>query len=209
MTIPDLHLAAEAVAAYVDGELAPVPEHRAEAHLAVCAECRRSVVLQRHAKRVLLAAGEPAPSSDLLAKLRGIPLTADIGTPDMVLAVEGNTLFWGTGDAAGRAGGDAGRAHRSWSLPSLPHPHRGPRTQRLGRGLVGAAAGIAVGMLASFSPAPASAGAGSAGGSSVVAPGGSTSVSEVDTTRIGTMPNRPLRMPASPDVMSASFAGQR
>lgn len=206
MTIPDLHLAAEAVAAYVDGELATVPEHRAEAHLAVCAECRRSVVLQRHAKRVLLAAGEPAPSSDLLAKLRGIPLTADIGTPDMVLAVEGNTLFWGTGDAARRGGGDTGRTHRAWSLP---HPHRGPRTQRLGRGLVGAAAGIAVGMLASFSPAPASAGAGPAGGSSVVAPGGSSSVSEVDTTRIGSMPSRPLRMPTAPAVMSASFVGQR
>jgi hypothetical protein len=206
MTIPDLHLAAEAVAAYVDGELATVPEHRAQAHLAVCAECRRSVVLQRHAKRVLLAAGEPAPSSDLLAKLRGIPLTADIGSPDIVLAVEGSNLVWGTGDAARRAGDDAGRAHRAWSLP---HPHRGPRTQRLSRGLVGAAAGIAVGMLASFSPAPASAGAGPAGGSSAVAPGGSSSVSEVDTTRIGSMPNRPLRMPTAPDVMSASFVGQR
>ncbi len=211
MTIPELHLAAEAVAAYVDGELAAVPGHRAEVHLATCPECRRAVVVQRHAKRVLHAAGEPAPSADLLAKLRGIPQTADLGTADMVFAVEGSQLVWGTAHAAARPAGDGSRTHRAWSFPhpSFPHPHRGPRSQRLSRSLAGAAAGIAVGMLASFSPTGAAAGAGSAGGSSVVAPGGSAGTAGTATAGIGTVPNRPLRVPATRDVMTVSFAGQR
>ena len=40
MSLPESHLAQEAIAALVDGELAPGPAHRAARHLSGCLECR-------------------------------------------------------------------------------------------------------------------------------------------------------------------------
>ena len=43
MTIPESHLALEAIAALVDGELPAGPAGRAARHLARCAQCRMAV----------------------------------------------------------------------------------------------------------------------------------------------------------------------
>lgn len=61
------HLSAEAVAALVDGELAPAAERRAKAHLAQCTECLADVISQQRAaerlRRDSAADAVHAPSS--------------------------------------------------------------------------------------------------------------------------------------------------
>ena len=47
MSLPESHLAQEAIAALVDGELASGPAGRAARHLAGCLECRMAVQAQR------------------------------------------------------------------------------------------------------------------------------------------------------------------
>lgn len=148
MTLPEVHLAAEAIAAYVDGELAPTPADRAAAHLAHCRECRVAVAEQRQAKVALGVAQTPDPSADLLAKLREIPMTADIGRPDGMLAVEGDELVWGRPP---RDGGHDRKTRPPASRPPSAQVTRRRRTLRLrllGPGLAGAAAAVVVGVLA-------------------------------------------------------------
>ena len=70
MTLPDVHLADEAVAAYVDDALSVGARHRADRHLAACAECRRLVDAQREAKVLLGAAPDPVLPAGLLGRLR-------------------------------------------------------------------------------------------------------------------------------------------
>ena len=53
MSIPESHLAQEAIAALVDGELAAGPAQRAAKHLFGCAQCRLAVEAQREAKEAL------------------------------------------------------------------------------------------------------------------------------------------------------------
>lgn len=69
------HLASEAVAAYVDGELRMAPYLRAAQHLAECAECAAEVEAQQQARRALRAPAENAPemSSSLRGALCSIP----------------------------------------------------------------------------------------------------------------------------------------
>ncbi|WP_407441919.1 zf-HC2 domain-containing protein [Rhodococcus sp. (in: high G+C Gram-positive bacteria)] len=69
------HLASEAVAAYVDGELRMAPYLRAAQHLAECPECAAEVEAQQQARRALRAAAEDAPemSSSLRGALCSIP----------------------------------------------------------------------------------------------------------------------------------------
>jgi hypothetical protein len=94
MTLPDVHLAGEAVAAYVDDALSPTAHDRAERHLYACAECRTVVDAQREAKVLLAAALDPAMPSSLLTRLRDIPMTADLGGSDIVFAIDGEELAW-------------------------------------------------------------------------------------------------------------------
>ena len=94
MTLPDVHLAGEAVAAYVDDALSPTARDRAERHLLSCAECRAVVGAQREAKVLLAAALDPEPSSGLVARLRDIPMTTDLGGSDIVYAVDGDQFGW-------------------------------------------------------------------------------------------------------------------
>ncbi|MFZ2527879.1 MAG: zf-HC2 domain-containing protein [Rhodococcus sp. (in: high G+C Gram-positive bacteria)] len=69
------HLASEAVAAYVDGELRMNAYLRASQHLSVCAECAAEVDAQQQARHALRNAALQAPQmpSSLLGALTDIP----------------------------------------------------------------------------------------------------------------------------------------
>ena len=72
------HLSAEAVAAYVDGELALRPHDRATRHLVACPECAAQVVAQGQASAALRSARCPSLSSSLMSTLRSIPQVAEL-----------------------------------------------------------------------------------------------------------------------------------
>ncbi|MBI1759484.1 MAG: hypothetical protein HYR62_09715 [Actinobacteria bacterium] len=157
MTLPDLHLAGEALAALVDGELGPGAYHRAVAHLVRCGECRSAVAFQREAKAVLAAGGLPTMPEGLFARLHEVPMTADLGPGgpgsggDLVLS--GDLLLWSgasrvSGVATGR-GADRQRSHSG--RRGLPWPGR-MSSQRMRRGVAGALAGVAVGVLGAAAP---------------------------------------------------------
>jgi hypothetical protein len=103
MTFPDVHLADEAVAAFVDGALSSAAQQRAERHLKVCLECLGIVEAQREAKVLLCAAPDPELPSGLLSRLRDIPMTADLGGSDFVLAADAQGLAWASLPANGEA----------------------------------------------------------------------------------------------------------
>lgn len=69
------HLASEAVAAYVDGELGPIAVERAEAHLRACPECLADVAAQQHARGALhqVRSSDVAAPSSLVGALSNIP----------------------------------------------------------------------------------------------------------------------------------------
>ena len=140
MSLPESHLAQEAIAALVDGELASGPAARAARHLAGCASCRMAVQAQREAKEALHRATDVAVPGDLLSRLRDIPFTTDVpgaGGPGALSAGPGQlTLRDGTG---------------SWSVPLDPHPVpavRPGQARWLRRGLAGALTGLGIGVTA-------------------------------------------------------------
>ena len=122
MTLPDVHLAGEAVAAYVDGALTPTACDRAERHLRACAECRAVIDAQREAKVLLAAALDPQMPSTLLTRLRDIPMTTDLGGSDIVYAIDGEELAW-TRVPAPPGGQDVRSQGQASSFP-LPAPTR-------------------------------------------------------------------------------------
>lgn len=67
------HLASEAIAAYVDGELRMSAYLRAASHLAACPECAAEVDAQQQARRALRCSGEMSMPSALLGLLSQIP----------------------------------------------------------------------------------------------------------------------------------------
>jgi hypothetical protein len=178
VTLPDVHLAEEALAAYVDGVLSPGADERAERHLRGCAECRAEVDAQREAKALVAAAPDPQLPAGLLAKLLDVPMTADLGGGDRVLVVAGDELGWATGLAAGpedprlvertraatpAAPGTAPSGRRS-GVAARPAGASGPgrpprpsatlaraadRSRRRRRGLAVSLAGLAFGVIAS------------------------------------------------------------
>jgi len=81
------HLSAEAVAAYVDGELAERPYHRATRHLVECAECAAQVVAQGQARAALRSARCPSLPSSLMSTLRSIPRDTELPGPPNGLAI--------------------------------------------------------------------------------------------------------------------------
>ncbi len=140
MSLPESHLAQEAIAALVDGELASGPATRAARHLAGCASCRMAVQAQREAKEALHRATDVAVPGDLLSRLRDIPFTTDVpgaGGPGALSVGFGQlTLRDGTG---------------SWSVPLDPHPAPAARPGQarwLRRSLGGALAGLGIGVTA-------------------------------------------------------------
>ena len=138
MSIPESHLAQEAIAALVDGELTAGPARRAAAHLTGCATCRMAVQAQREAKEALLRSQEVAVPGDLLSRLCAIPFTADVpgsGGPGTFAAGPDSLTVSG--------------AHGSWAVPLRPHRTRSDSTARwLRRGVTGTLAGIGLGVVA-------------------------------------------------------------
>ncbi|MFF0542889.1 hypothetical protein ACWEVD_18070 [Nocardia thailandica] len=71
---PTEHLASEAVAAYVDGELRMNAYLRAAQHLSLCPECAAEVEAQQQARIALRGAGEVSIPRSLHDSLTRIPL---------------------------------------------------------------------------------------------------------------------------------------
>jgi anti-sigma factor RsiW len=158
VTLPELHLAEEALAAYADGRLSPSADERAARHLRFCAECRAAVDAEREAKALLGAAPDPALPAGLLARLLDVPMTADLGGTDRVLAFDGTELGWTTERAPEeprvverRATAAApGRRHDQVRPVGAARPAaRSGRSRRTRRGIAVSLAGLAFGVIAS------------------------------------------------------------
>ena len=78
MSIPESHLAQEAIAALVDGELPAGPAGRAARHLSGCLQCRLAVEAQREAKEALHGSRDGTVPGDLMSRLCAIPFTTDV-----------------------------------------------------------------------------------------------------------------------------------
>jgi anti-sigma factor RsiW len=139
MSIPESHLAQEAIAALVDGELSCGAAGRAARHLGGCAQCRMAVAAQREAKAALQRDAEVTVPGGLLSRLEAIPFTVDVpgsgGLGTVSAGAEGLTVS-GTGG--------------SWAIPLQPaepperHASGGGRWRR--RSMTGALAGIGLGV---------------------------------------------------------------
>jgi anti-sigma factor RsiW len=139
-SIPESHLAQEAIAALVDGELAPGPANRAARHLQGCLQCRLAVEAQREAKEALHGSTAEVPvPGDLLSRLRNIPFTADVP---------------GAGGMGGLAAGPdqltMSGSSGSWAVPLDPprRAHRPHQARWLRRGVAGTLVGLGVGVTA-------------------------------------------------------------
>ncbi len=138
MHIPESHLAQEAIAALVDGELTAGPAGRAARHLAGCAQCRMAVQAQREAKEALHEAADVALPGDLLSRLCAIPFTAEVpptGNLGAMSAAPGSLVV------DGPSGG--------WSVdlePAEP-PGRPDQARWLRRGVAGTLAGLGLGVV--------------------------------------------------------------
>jgi anti-sigma factor RsiW len=150
---PQSHLAQEAIAALVDGELSGGAAARAARHLTGCAQCRLAVAAQREAKAALQRDVDLAVPGDLLSRLKAIPFTADVpgsGGPGTLSA-----------DAAGLTLSGAGG---SWAIPLAPaepaRPSDAGGARWLRRGMTGALAGIGLGVAVLAVAVPAADGSG-------------------------------------------------
>jgi anti-sigma factor RsiW len=133
VSIPESHLAQEAIAALVDGELSGGAAGRAARHLTGCAQCRMAVEAQREAKAALQRDADVAVPGDLLSRLNAIPFTADVPAGR------------GLGELSAGAGGlTAG----PWAIPlaPTPPPTRPGQARWLRRGMTGALAGLGLGV---------------------------------------------------------------
>jgi anti-sigma factor RsiW len=138
VNIPESHLAQEAIAALVDGELDAGPAGRAARHLAGCAQCRMAVQAQREAKEALHEAADVALPGDLLSRLCAIPFTADVpagGDLGGLSAGPGSLVM------DGPSGG--------WSVDLAPsaRPARPEQARWLRRGVAGTLAGLGLGVV--------------------------------------------------------------
>ncbi|SDY71675.1 Putative zinc-finger [Geodermatophilus africanus] len=141
MNIPESHLAQEAIAALVDGELGGGPAARAARHLTGCAQCRMAVQAQREAKEALHASSDVAVPGDLLSRLCAIPFTADVPGAGGGLGA----LSAGPGQLT--ISGSTG----SWSVPLEPGPGGSDRpgyARWLRRGFTGALGVLGIGVTA-------------------------------------------------------------
>lgn len=137
MNIPASHLAQEAIAALVDGELSGTAAGRAARHLTGCLQCRLAVEAQREAKEALHTSRDVAVPGDLLSRLQAIPFTADVSasggfagagtvfvdqlgplTPQEPVDRPGQARWLRRGMAAGLVGIGAGVVALAVSLPT-------------------------------------------------------------------------------------------
>jgi anti-sigma factor RsiW len=163
VSIPESHLAQEAIAALVDGELPPGPAHRAARHLAGCLQCRLAVEAQREAKEALHGSRDVTVPGDLVSRLCAIPFTTDVpGTGGGLGAV-----------AAGPDGLTVSGASGSWSVDLQPQQRptgRPGHARWLRRGLAGTMIGLGAGVTALALTLPAGGASGPASGGPVADP---------------------------------------
>ena len=139
MSLPESHLAQEAIAALVDGELSGGAAGRAARHLTGCVQCRMAVAAQREAKAALQRDVDLTVPGDLMSRLKAIPFTADVpGSGGLgTLTADGDALA-----ATGSSG--------SWAFPPASpgqQPARDGGSSRWRRmGMTGALAGIGLGV---------------------------------------------------------------
>ena len=138
MSIPESHLAQEAIAALVDGELPAGPAGRAARHLTGCAQCRMAVQAQREAKEALHESADVAVPGDLMSRLCAIPFTTDVP------GAGGGTL------SAGPGGLMVDGATGAWSIDLTPprREHGVLSARWFRRGLTGTLVGLGVGVTA-------------------------------------------------------------
>jgi anti-sigma factor RsiW len=137
VSIPPSHLAQEAVAALVDGELSGGAAARAARHLTGCVQCRMAVAAQREAKAALQHDDGLDVPGDLLSRLKAIPFTADVpGTGGL------------GGLSAGADGLSTSAAGGAWAIPLTPPAgtRHDSGSRWLRRGMTGALAGIGLGV---------------------------------------------------------------
>lgn len=155
MTLPDLHLGEDALVAYVDGMLSSGAAERAAKHLRSCPECQGAIDAEREAKALLGATPDPMLPVGLMARLLDVPMTADLGSTDRILVVDGDSFGWSTG------GSSFPRVvERRATAPARPRAPvrpagrtrpagRSARARRTRRGLAVSLAGLAFGVIAS------------------------------------------------------------
>ena len=136
MSLPESHLAQEAIAALVDGELSGGAAARAARHLGGCAQCRMAVGAQREAKAALQAPEHVDVPGDLMSRLRAIPFTADMPSGGSLGTLSAGADRVTTTDASG-----------AWSIPLAAEPARAPHPRWLRRGMTGALAGLGLGVV--------------------------------------------------------------
>ncbi|WP_209308953.1 hypothetical protein [Blastococcus sp. CT_GayMR16] len=140
MSITESHLAQEAIAALVDGELTAGPANRAARHLGGCMQCRLAVEAQREAKEALHDSADVAVPGDLMSRLCAIPFTTDVpgsgGGTGIMTAGPGELTVTGASGA--------------WSVDLKPRLREtSDHTARwLRRGLAGTLVGLGVGVTA-------------------------------------------------------------
>ena len=147
MNIPVSHLAQEAIAALVDGELSGTAAGRAARHLTGCLQCRMAVEAQREAKEALHTSRDVAVPGDLLSRLQAIPFTADVSatggfggadtvffeqlsplTPQEPVGRPGQARWLRRGMTAGLVGIGAGVVALAVSLPAAAPASQVSRT---------------------------------------------------------------------------------
>jgi anti-sigma factor RsiW len=138
VSIPESHLAQEAIAALVDGELSGGAANRAARHLTGCTQCRLAVQAQREAKAALQRDADVAVPGDLLSRLCAIPFTAEVPSAGNLGAVSGTP---GSLVVDGPTGG--------WSvdLAAAERPDRPDQARWLRRGVAGTLAGLGLGVV--------------------------------------------------------------
>ncbi|MGZ4572777.1 MAG: anti-sigma factor family protein [Blastococcus sp.] len=185
MSIPESHLAQEAIAALVDGELPAGPAGRAARHLAGCLQCRLAVEAQREAKEALHTSADVTVPGDLLSRLCAIPFTTDVsGGGGLAALAAGPDQLTVTGPSG------------SYAVDLAPHPHpqRADHARWLRRGLIGTLVGLGVGVTALALNLPSDTTAGTA------TPGGPVAGQSLPTGHTDVMP--PVLRPV--DVGSSS-----
>jgi anti-sigma factor RsiW len=129
------HLSDEAIAAFADGVLRGSARERASRHLSSCAECAYAVAVQREAVWALRAAPAPALPTDLIDRLRSVPVNTPIENIPSAIGPDGSAMFpafGGMGAAAFVAPVKAPRRERR-DQAGQPGDERGTRRLRFGR----------------------------------------------------------------------------
>jgi anti-sigma factor RsiW len=169
VNLAESHLAQEAVAALVDGELPAGAASRAARHLGSCLECRLAVEAQREAKEALHRCPDVGVPGALLSRLQAIPFTTDVHAADGP-----GTMSVGPGELT------VSGASGSWSVDLQPRPAAPSDHGRwLRRGLAGTLIGLGAGVTALALNLPA--GGGSGGGIPGTRPAAEATVPERHT----------------------------